>query len=64
MLVRRYTEIVVRKLLQLDTTTQVMLGDKYVQKKLQSDGFTAPLFTDALDTIRKSGNKRTHMEFR
>lgn len=40
------------------------IGNEYTQINLDKGGYTEPLFRDALETIRATGNERTHTKYR
>ena len=60
--IRRFTEIILRRLLNYQTGSQLTVGDKRISRKLEEVGFTETFFTESLKTIVKPGNKRTHTQ--
>lgn len=60
--IRKYAEIIVRRLLNYDTSKQLTLGHKYTQEKLTKKGCTEKLFIDALTAINNIGSDRTHTQ--
>lgn len=60
--IRRFTEVILRRLLHCSKNKQLTVGDKNTKKLLEENGFVEDLFWDALKVIKKSGNVRTHTE--
>lgn len=61
--IRQYTEIIVRKCLDLTEDTHFTLGDKKHIGDLFDDSLNNDLFKDALKKIKKLGNKYTHTKY-
>ena len=61
-LVRRYTEIILRRMLEYPADEQLTVGNHEVKKKLKSAGYTEEFFYNNLEKIVKPGNKRTHTQ--
>ncbi len=59
-LIRKYTEIIIRRLLGWENEKKMTLGDIVVKKALRQNGYTEKFFIDALEIIRKQGNNQTH----
>lgn len=60
--IRRYSEIILRRLLGYDTDKQLTLGHHVTQEKLRKKGFTEKLFIDAVASINEEGSDRTHTQ--
>ena len=58
--IRRYTEIILRRLLAYPINKSIMIGDENVRKKLEKKGYTEQVFLDAIETIRNGGNRGSH----
>lgn len=56
--IRRYTEIILRRLLKYPINKEIMIGN--VKYKLERAGYTEQIFTDAVETIRTGGNRGSH----
>lgn len=56
--IRRYTEIILRRLLNYPINKDIMIGN--VKDKLIKAGCTEQIFTDAVETIRTGGNRGSH----
>lgn len=62
--IRQYTEIVLRRLLKYPCNKNIEIGNDQTIEKLDSAGFTEPLFRESLENIRKIGNERSHTKWR
>ena len=62
--IRQYTEIILRRLLEYPCDKNIEIGNEYTLDKLDKKGFVEPLFREALEKIRSTGNERTHTKFR
>lgn len=62
--IRQYTEIILRRLLEYPCDKNIEIGNEYTLEKLDKKGFVEPLFREALEKIRSTGNERTHTKFR
>lgn len=60
--IRRYSEIIIRRLLGYDTDKQLTLGHYVTQDKLRKKGFTEKLLIDAIASINEEGSDRTHTQ--
>ncbi len=60
--IRRYTEIILRKMLDYPSGKKLTLGNINVQNRLAKKGYTEPLFLDSLDCINHNGSNRTHSQ--
>jgi predicted GNAT family acetyltransferase len=60
--IRRYSEIIIRRLLGYDSDKQLTLGHHVTQDKLRKKGFTEKLITDAITSINEEGSDRTHTQ--
>lgn len=60
--IRRYSEIIIRRLLGYDTEKQLTLGHHVTQDKLRKKGFTEKLLIDAVTSINEDGSDRTHTQ--
>lgn len=60
--IRRYSEIILRRLLCYDSTKQLTLGHQVTQDKLRKKGFTEKLFVDTITSINEMGSDRTHTQ--
>ena len=60
--IRRFTEVVLRRLLNYQSNRQLTVGDKNISRKLEEAGFTEPFFNETIKIIVKPGNKRTHTQ--
>lgn len=60
--IRRYSEIIIRRLLGYDSDKQLTLGHHVTQDKLRKKGFTEKLITDAIAFINEEGSDRTHTQ--
>lgn len=61
-LIRRYTEIILRRLLRFQSDMKLTVGSKEISEKLKEYGYTESFFRSALETIVKPGNVRTHTQ--
>lgn len=59
---RQYAEIIVRKVLDINPSDQVMLGDKKILKKVAGLPHNS-FFLKAINKIKASGNKTTHTQY-
>ncbi len=60
--IRQYTEVIVRKLLDIEQTKDITLGRKFIQQKIE----TIPNYTfveNALKNIKDDGNTTTHTQY-
>lgn len=62
--IRQYVEIILRRILNYPCDNNIEIGNEYTIEKLDKNGFTEPLFRDALEYIRRVGNERTHTKWR
>lgn len=60
--IRKYTEIIVRRLLKYPCDKLLTLGHYTVQNKLEKGGFTESLLSESLSTINANGSHRTHTQ--
>lgn len=60
--IRKYAELIVRRLLHYDTSKQLTLGNYKTQERLAKKGCTEKIFVDALSAINKNGSNRTHTQ--
>lgn len=60
--VRTYTEILVRKILDLPQSQKVTLGDRKINKELIDISNNDDMLMNAIDNIRVIGNKVTHTQ--
>lgn len=60
--IRRYTEVILRRLLHYPMDSELTIGDRDIKKMLKENGFIEDFFFKALKVIQKSGNVRTHTE--
>lgn len=61
--VRQYSEIVVRKILDLPDSERVTLGDHKIVKKLEEVSAQNKLLLESIEYIREIGNKCTHTQY-
>lgn len=61
--IRQYTEILFRKILDLDKNQAVMLGDRILQGELKKKSNENSLIMNGIETIRLLGNKYTHTKY-
>lgn len=60
--IRRYAEVIVRKILDIDPDKRMTIGEKDISKKI--DGLNNSKFLkEALENIRQEGNKFAHTEY-
>lgn len=60
--IRRYSEIIIRRLLCYDSSKQLTLGSHVTQDRLRKKGFTEKLFEDTITSINKTGSDRSHTQ--
>ena len=60
--IRKYAELIVRRLLHYDTSKQLTLGNYITQERLSKIGCTEKMFVDALSAINENGSNRTHTQ--
>lgn len=60
--VRKYAELIVRRLLHYNPQKQLTLGHTYTREKLLKKGYTEKLFIDSLDVINGMGSDRAHTQ--
>lgn len=58
--IRKYTEIIIRRLLNYPIKYDLTIGHLNTKKSLDDMGYTEALFKNALKGIQKPGNDRTH----
>jgi len=63
-LIRKYTEIIIRRLLNYPCNKNLTIGNEYTIQKLDKRGFTEPLFRESLKKILGTGNDNSHTEVR
>lgn len=61
-ILRKYTEIVLRRLLNSTCDEKIELGNHNIKRMLDDAGYTEPLFRDSLEIIRNTGNDRSHTQ--
>lgn len=61
-LIRRYAEIILRRLLGYASNDKLTLGDSEVKEDLKKAGYTEKFFRTNLDKLAGLGNKRTHTQ--
>ena len=60
--IRSYTEVIVRKVLDISSEEKVTLGDKKIIKQLKKVSDNNPMLLESIDTIRQYGNDCTHTQ--
>lgn len=60
--IRQYTEVIVRKILNLSNEDYVTLGNKKILEKIRDRSNNNPLLLNALEEITAIGNKCTHTQ--
>lgn len=62
--IRKYTEIIIRRLLRYDPDKFLTLGHENTIRQLDNKGFTEPFFRNSLEKINSIGSHRTHTQKR
>ena len=60
--IRQYSEVFIRKLLDLPESEKVTLGDHNIRKKLEIMSLNDPLILESIEKLRELGNKCTHTQ--
>ena len=60
--IRQYSEILIRKILDINPKKQVTVGDITIVKSLKKKSNNNKLIVDALKNIQTLGNKYTHTQ--
>ena len=60
--IRQYTEVIVRKILDIDSSKKVTIGAKEISKKIEGLN-NSKFLKEALEDIKQDGNQCTHTEY-
>lgn len=60
--IRQYTEVIVRKILDIDSSKKVTIGAKKISKKIEGLN-NSKFLKEALEYIKQDGNQCTHTEY-
>lgn len=60
--IRQYSEVIIRKILDLSREDYVTIGDKSILKKLSDISNNSPFLLDSLEIIRSDGNDCSHTQ--
>lgn len=60
--IRKYAEVIVRRLIHRDTEKPLTLGNQYTEEKLRKRGIEEELFWNAVEKINSFGSDRTHTQ--
>ena len=61
--IRQYSEILIRKILDINPKKQITVGDITIVKSLKKKSNNNKLIVDALKNIQTLGNKYTHSSY-